>query len=118
MQNEYIVQLSAAAGADTAYFVGCGLMSRSMPGILPPAWTEGIWPSHFAIQRSVTASCCHLMMFSLMDAARKRLDSASPLAMAICAFAWPSAAATGLGASACDRARLFFFWNAILCACT
>src|SRR6202035_272833 len=44
-----------------AYFAG--LMSRSMPGILPPAWTEGIWPFHFAIQRSVTANCCHLMMF-------------------------------------------------------
>ena len=39
--------------------------------MLPPACTEGIWPFHLAIQRSVTASCCHLIMFSLMDAARK-----------------------------------------------
>src|ERR1700679_837256 len=37
-----------------------GLMSSSRPGMLPPAWTDGIWPFHLAIQRSVTASCCHL----------------------------------------------------------
>jgi hypothetical protein len=53
----------------------CGLISSSMPGPFVPVCTCGTCPFHLAIQRSVTASFCHSIIFWLMDAARSRFDS-------------------------------------------
>ena len=58
-----------------------GLISSNIPGPFVPVCTWGTCPFHFTIQRSVTASFCHSIILGLIEAARARFDSASPVAI-------------------------------------